>query len=152
MKRLQSYSAPGITVTFDPNLCAHSGVCLRALPRVFDVRRRRWVEPEAASPEAVAAAVRRCPSGALQVRLDGEAEASPAEPAPERTSILASFNGPLYVEGAFDLLDENGDPIRTTGRAALCRCGGTSNPPFCDGTHHVNEFRPRKPTVKEQPE
>ena len=73
MARKQSYSAPGITVTFDPNVCIHSGVCLRTLPMVFDVRRRRWIAPEAASPEQVAAAVRKCPSGALQFKFEGEA-------------------------------------------------------------------------------
>lgn len=65
-KRLQSYETPGITVTFDPNVCEHSAVCLNALPAVFDVTRKRWIRPEAASPEEVAAAIRRCPSGALK--------------------------------------------------------------------------------------
>lgn len=82
MKRLQTYTAPGITVTFDPNVCIHSGVCLRTLPMVFDVRRKRWVAPEAASPEQVAAAIRKCPSGALQYTLEGEAEAKSDEGAP----------------------------------------------------------------------
>jgi uncharacterized Fe-S cluster protein YjdI len=68
-KRLQTYETPDITVTFDPNICIHSGVCVRGLPAVFDVRRRRWVAPEAASPEQVAAQVARCPSGALQYKL-----------------------------------------------------------------------------------
>jgi putative acetyltransferase len=36
VKRIQTYSAPGITVTFDPNVCIHSGVCLATLPAVFD--------------------------------------------------------------------------------------------------------------------
>ena len=48
-KRLQVYEAPGITVTFDPNLCVHSGACIRGLPDVFDVGRKRWVRPELAS-------------------------------------------------------------------------------------------------------
>ncbi len=65
-KRLQVHEAPDITVSFDPNLCKHSGVCLLALPAVFDVRRARWVQPEAADPTAVASAVLKCPSGALQ--------------------------------------------------------------------------------------
>jgi uncharacterized Fe-S cluster protein YjdI len=56
-KRLQVYEAEGITVT-----------CLNGLPKVFDVRRRQWVDPTAASPEDVRAQVERCPSGALQVR------------------------------------------------------------------------------------
>lgn len=67
--RLQTYITDGITVTFDPEACVHSGVCLQALPAVFDVRRRRWARPELASPEQVAAAIRKCPSGALQYQL-----------------------------------------------------------------------------------
>jgi uncharacterized Fe-S cluster protein YjdI len=68
-RRLQIYETPDITVTFDPEVCTHSGVCLRGLPAVFDVRRKRWVRPELAAPADVAAQVARCPSGALQYRL-----------------------------------------------------------------------------------
>ena len=68
-KRLQTYEAPGITVTFDPNICVHSAVCVRGLPAVFDVRRRDWVRPHAAAVAEVAAQVQRCPSGALQYHL-----------------------------------------------------------------------------------
>ena len=68
-KPLQTYEAPGITVTFDPNICRHTGVCVRGLPLVFDVKRKRWVRPELAAPEEVAAQVARCPSGALQFRM-----------------------------------------------------------------------------------
>jgi uncharacterized Fe-S cluster protein YjdI len=66
-KRLQVYEAPGVTVTFDPNICQHTGICLRGLPAVFDVTRKRWIRPELASPEEVIAQVGRCPSGALQI-------------------------------------------------------------------------------------
>jgi len=65
-KRVQSYETPEITVTFDPNVCIHSGVCVRGLPLVFDVKRKRWVRPELASAADVAAQIDRCPSGALQ--------------------------------------------------------------------------------------
>jgi uncharacterized Fe-S cluster protein YjdI len=67
-KRLQTYETPDITVTFDPNVCIHSGVCVRGLPLVFDVKRKRWVQPEHAAAGMVAAQVARCPSGALQAR------------------------------------------------------------------------------------
>ena len=66
--RLQIYEAPGITVTFDPDVCIHAAVCVRGLPAVFDVRRKRWIHAEAATPEEVAAQVERCPSGALRYR------------------------------------------------------------------------------------
>jgi uncharacterized Fe-S cluster protein YjdI len=68
-KRLQVYQTPDITVTFDPTACIHSGVCVRGLPLVFDVARKRWIRPELASPGDVAAQVSRCPSGALQYTM-----------------------------------------------------------------------------------
>jgi uncharacterized Fe-S cluster protein YjdI len=71
-QRVQVYETRDIVVTFDPGCCIHSGVCVRGLPAVFDVRRKRWVRPELAAPQDVAAQVARCPSGALQYRLNGE--------------------------------------------------------------------------------
>jgi uncharacterized Fe-S cluster protein YjdI len=56
-----------VTVTFDPNVCKHSGVCIRSLPAVFDVKLKRWVQPDNAPAADVIAAVRKCPSGALQI-------------------------------------------------------------------------------------
>lgn len=68
-KRLQTYETPDITATFDPNICRHTGVCVRGLPLVFDVNRKHWIRPELASAADVAAQVARCPSGALQYHL-----------------------------------------------------------------------------------
>lgn len=68
-KHLQRYETDEIVVTFDPNICVHSGVCVRGLPAVFDVRRKRWIAPEAAPASDVAAQIARCPSGALQCRM-----------------------------------------------------------------------------------
>ncbi len=67
--RLQVYESGDIRVSFDANRCQHSGVCLRALPAVFDVRRTRWIDPNAASASAIIAAVGQCPSGALRAQL-----------------------------------------------------------------------------------
>jgi len=65
-KRRQTYEAPGITVTFDPDVCIHSGVCVRGLPDVFDIKRKRWIRPELQDADVVAQQIDRCPSGALQ--------------------------------------------------------------------------------------
>lgn len=67
--RRQTYETDEITVTFDPDVCIHSGVCVLGLPAVFDVKRKRWIRPELAPAAAVATQVARCPSGALQARL-----------------------------------------------------------------------------------
>jgi len=64
-KPLQHYAADGITVTFDPNVCIHSGICVRGLRAVFDVTRRVWVHADAAPADIVAAQIDRCPSQAL---------------------------------------------------------------------------------------
>ncbi|MGQ0645922.1 MAG: (4Fe-4S)-binding protein [Gemmatimonadaceae bacterium] len=69
--RLQTYESEEIVVTFDPTICIHSGVCVRGLPQVFDVKQKRWVQPENASAREVAEQVMRCPSGALQYRWKG---------------------------------------------------------------------------------
>ncbi len=87
-KRLQMYEAPEIVVTFDPTVCIHSGVCVGGLPAVLDVSRKRWVRPELAAPEAVAAQVQRCPSGALQYQWRGRRAAAPASDPP------SSLTGP----------------------------------------------------------
>lgn len=76
-KRLQTYETRDITVTFDPAVCRHTGICVRGLPLVFDVKRQRWIRPELASAADVAAQVARCPSGALQYRLKGEGGEAP---------------------------------------------------------------------------
>lgn len=68
---MQEYRNHDVIVRFDPKVCIHSGNCVRGLPAVFDVRRRAWVDVNAASAEAIAAQVAKCPSGALVVEWPG---------------------------------------------------------------------------------
>ncbi|MEP6659138.1 MAG: CDGSH iron-sulfur domain-containing protein [Acidimicrobiales bacterium] len=45
-------------------------------------------------------------------------------------------NGPYLVRGAVVVLDVDGKTFELPGEViALCRCGGSANKPFCDGTH-----------------
>jgi 3-phenylpropionate/trans-cinnamate dioxygenase ferredoxin subunit len=53
-------------------------------------------------------------------------------------TINVRQNGPYVVEGEdLTLVDWNGQSYRIPNRArfALCRCGGSTSKPFCDGTH-----------------
>lgn len=43
--------------------------------------------------------------------------------------------GPLHAIGKFTIMDMNGKPIEIEKEAFLCRCGGSKNKPFCDGSH-----------------
>ena len=50
--------------------------------------------------------------------------------------ITSLDNGPLMVEGEIELVTPSGQPIATKGaKSFLCRCGGSTRKPFCDGTH-----------------
>ena len=45
-------------------------------------------------------------------------------------------NGPVKIEGAVLLQDENNQPIEVEeGVIWLCRCGQSKDKPYCDGTH-----------------
>ncbi len=66
---LQEYKNDAIIVRFDPKICIHSGVCVRGLRAVFDVGKRPWINVGAASAEAIAEQVKRCPSGALSFEM-----------------------------------------------------------------------------------
>lgn len=53
-----------------------------------------------------------------------------------KTTIKLLPNGPLMVEGDFDVLSADGTEMAAgKGRVALCRCGATASKPFCDGSH-----------------
>jgi len=50
-------------------------------------------------------------------------------------------SGPLEVNGNFTLKGSDGKSIETGSVIYLCRCGGSRNKPFCDGTHNTNGFQ-----------
>ncbi|MEZ4409408.1 MAG: CDGSH iron-sulfur domain-containing protein [Polyangiales bacterium] len=50
-------------------------------------------------------------------------------------------DGPLDVRGSLELCSGTGRTILRTARTRLCRCGGSSNKPYCDGTHARIGFR-----------
>ncbi len=55
--------------------------------------------------------------------------------------IKVSNNGPYVIMGNATYTDADGNKQTTPGKAiALCRCGGSSNKPFCDGTHNKIDF------------
>ena len=68
----------------------------------------------------------------------------PGGPFPHRTEqdvaatkITVVNNGPLRIEGDFEIVDQDGNVFGLAGRTklTLCRCGHSARKPFCDGTH-----------------
>ncbi|MBV8491407.1 MAG: CDGSH iron-sulfur domain-containing protein [Candidatus Eremiobacteraeota bacterium] len=59
----------------------------------------------------------------------------------EPAVIKVRENGPYRVSGSFTITDADGNRYDFEGEVvALCRCGGSSTKPFCDGTHNDNGF------------
>jgi 3-phenylpropionate/trans-cinnamate dioxygenase ferredoxin subunit len=57
-------------------------------------------------------------------------------------TIRLSKNGPYIVEGPVEIFDTEGNKITVDKpKIALCRCGASSNKPFCDGTHSQIGFQ-----------
>ena len=63
-----------------------------------------------------------------------------------QVTITVRPNGSLRVDdpnGLVEMVDMDGHKYDLTGKTAfsLCRCGGSANRPFCDGTHKTNGFQ-----------
>jgi|SRR5215213_1239088 len=134
----REYRSDTIAVQWEPEYCIHTANCIRSAPAVFNPNDRPWVHSDQAPADVIATAVLRCPTGALHYRrLDGGAQ----EPVPAITRALPVPDGPLFLRGAIDLLDDEGNLLRHDTRMALCRCGESRNKPFCDNTHRRSGFR-----------
>ena len=58
------------------------------------------------------------------------------------TKITPISNGPIRVEGDFQLADPEGKAFNLGGKNTiyLCRCGLSANKPLCDGKHREGGF------------
>ncbi|CUS80210.1 Zn-finger domain of CDGSH type-containing protein [Candidatus Kryptonium thompsonii] len=65
--------------------------------------------------------------------------------------IKASENGPYLIEiesGSFEVERDTGKELIEKKTIALCRCGGSENKPFCDGTHRKIGFSAKGANIK----
>jgi CDGSH-type Zn-finger protein len=68
-----------------------------------------------------------------------------------QTKITALDNGPYLVKGPVAVVDAEGNRFPAERETiALCRCGGSTTKPFCDGTHTKAGFRAAERAVREE--
>jgi CDGSH-type Zn-finger protein len=135
--RRETYTHGRLTVFDNRGICQHSGFCSDGLPAVFRINAEPFVDPTGAGHEAIIETIKKCPSGALSYAVDGiESRDQNRVPA-----ITVSKDGPYRVTGGI-ALPENEPRGEGASREhyALCRCGGSKNKPFCDGTHWYISF------------
>ncbi|HUQ12485.1 MAG TPA: ferritin-like domain-containing protein [Steroidobacteraceae bacterium] len=74
----------------------------------------------------------------------GEPATGKADMLPVRDGALEitpTTDGPLQVRGNVEIISGTGRVVARLESARLCRCGGSSTKPFCDGTHEKIGFR-----------
>jgi CDGSH-type Zn-finger protein/uncharacterized Fe-S cluster protein YjdI len=119
------------TIEFNGQLCIHARRCVLSQPTVFKANvEGPWIDPDAASAEALLDVALNCPSGAIRVSRGGENETNP-----KVNTISVRENGPLAINAEIMLA---GEPIGM--RATLCRCGLSKNKPYCDSSHVAAAF------------
>ena len=134
-QKMYAYDSEDLVVEYDLIRCIHAEECVRGLPTVFDPSRKPWMDVSGARPDAVAQVILDCPTGALRYRVKHKSTEAEV-PAPQNTAEIVP-DGPLYVAGELRLVVP-GEVTET--RIALCRCGESSNKPFCDGAHSEAGF------------
>lgn len=133
-KQAKRIRGPGLDLTDAKKLCATARFCHRAggtweLTENSDDQKSRELAIQQACD---------CPSGRL-VAWDKET-GEPIEAHLEPSISLvedpqAEASGPIWVKGGVSIKSSDGAQYETRNRVTLCRCGKSSNKPFCDGSH-----------------
>ncbi len=126
----KTYEGKRASISFDLEKCIHSRECIMGAPEVFKESGKPWIDPDGADPSVIAQVVSRCPSGALHMQAEGM-----QEPVAVRNIVRVNENGPLSVRAQLNMAGD------TVTRRVLCRCGATSNQPYCDGSHRQVGFQ-----------
>lgn len=117
----------------DDKRCAFARLCHRRDGSVWEMMRNA----DANEQELIAASW-LCPTGRLEHhdKQTGHVYEQTFEPSiviledPEKNA-----SGPLFVRGGIPLIGADGYKYEVRNRYALCRCGASSDKPFCDARH-----------------
>ena len=132
-KQAKHYTGDTVDLMDCESLCAVARFCDRG--------ESVWAYAAASSvPGYEAAAIDeacKCPSGRLVIRRKDGQKVEPELPR-EISAVedpVENHRGPLWVKGGITLEGQDGGTYEVHNRMTLCRCGQSSNMPFCDATH-----------------
>lgn len=139
LEHAQKVEGSGMELFDEKPLCASAGFCQRG-GGVWDLT------ANSKDPENRALAIEEvclCPSGRLVMIDTGNGQ--PIEPDFEPSIVIledeqVSRSSAIYVRGSIPVFDPQGEPYQLRNRVTLCRCGESSNKPFCDGSHYRAGF------------
>lgn len=133
LKQAEKISGPELGLTDAKKLCAVARFCERA-GGIWDLVQK----PD--SPAAKRIAIEEagnCPSGRLVV-WDKQGQAIEPQFQPSIGLVedpQEGMRGPIWVRGGIPVVSADGSTYEIRNSITLCRCGKSSNNPFCDGSH-----------------
>ena len=138
VERAKIFSGPTLVLSDVEDLCASARFCHRAggiwnlIPKTSNEEKRKIVIEE----------VRDCPSGRLM--LQDRVTHKQIEPTYSASIGIiedpqVGVRGPIWVRGKIPIESCNGKLYEIRNRVTLCRCGKSSNKPFCDSSHYPEE-------------
>jgi len=136
----QQLDGPVYSLTDAEVLCAGARFC--------DPNGQVWNQVErtddAKVRETFIRQVNNCPSGRL-VAWERKSGQPIEHELPVSIGIVEDpvegVSGPLWLRGGIPLIAADGSAYEIRNRMTVCRCGGSKNKPFCDGTHVTIKFR-----------
>ena len=139
----ERYEGPEVALTDNRAYCAFARFC--------DAKGQVWNLVSMEGKQARDLTVREadhCPAGRLSAWTGGQ---EPHEPHFEPSLGLIEdpqqgSSGPLWVRGGIPFSREDGFTYEVRNRVTLCRCGRSSNKPFCDGSHASIRFQDGLPS------
>ena len=134
MASIKEYTKEDLTVVWKVERCIHSEICAKGLGEVFNPKNRPWVNIDGATLSRIREQIDKCPSGALSYKGDSKPTES------SEVSVQVIENGPLMVTGNLNISTPQAKLKSKQKMTAFCRCGASSNKPFCDGSHKTAEF------------
>jgi CDGSH-type Zn-finger protein len=138
LRRAKEMEGPVLKLTDAEELCASARFCHRA-GGIWNL------VPNSGRPEAKKIAIEEagdCPSGRLVIW--DKKTGKPVEPEFERSIGLiedpqVGVSGPIWVRGGISVESAEGKIYEIRNRVTLCRCGKSSNKPFCDSSHYPEQ-------------
>jgi CDGSH-type Zn-finger protein len=139
-KMAKTIDGPTLKLKDAEILCASARFCHRG----GDI----WPQiPQSDNPKIKQNAMRNacdCPSGRLVI-IDKETDKT-IEPEIEKSIGFIEdpgigVDGPIWVRGGIPVYSAEGMPYEVRNRVTLCRCGKSTNKPFCDSSHYPEEYR-----------
>lgn len=141
----QEIEGPNLTLMDNEKYCAYARFC--------DAKGRVWNLVQAGDEETDKLAIQEacnCPGGRLVIKDNKTGEIIEPEYKKEIWALedpAIGCSGPLQLKGGIMIKSASGKTYQIRNRETICRCGCSSNKPFCDGSHASVKYKAGKGTM-----